>query len=142
MAEPFLTNASTSAIATRIFTVPPAMGSATESWSRSRESSLSMDAQSKARKSRIAAPDAVAGCVIRLVSAMTAGEKSGRSPRWSITACAMPWSWSLPLLGVMSSSRGAGIQYHPFLRLGEVLEEPHVDAAIDGDRLGELHLLR
>ncbi len=120
IAEPFVTNASTSAIATRIFTVPPAMGSATESWSRSRESSLSMDAQSRARKSRIAASDAMAGRVIRLASAMTAGEKSGRSPRWSITACAMTWSWSLPLPCAVamewSLSQGPFRDIHSFAR--------------------------
>jgi len=36
--------------------------------------------------------------VIWLVSAMTAGEKSGISPRWSIAWCAMLWSSSLPVL--------------------------------------------
>src|SRR5512140_1690809 len=85
-------------MATRTFTAPPATGSATESWSRSRESSLSIDAQGRPRRSRIAALEAAAACVIPWVSAMTADEKSGSSPRWSMAACAMPWSCSLPVL--------------------------------------------
>ena len=40
------------AIATRIFTMPSAIGSATVNWSRSRESSLSIEHQSRARRSR------------------------------------------------------------------------------------------
>ena len=47
MAEPALTTASTSATATRIFILPPGSASATVSWSRSRESSLSIEAHSK-----------------------------------------------------------------------------------------------
>ena len=43
-----------------------------------------------------AAPEARAGCVIRFVSAMTAREKSGSSPRWSIALCAMAGSLRLP----------------------------------------------
>src|SRR6185295_11315411 len=52
-ADSFVTNASTSAIATRIFTDRSECGSATVSWSRSRESSLSIDAQSRLVRSRI-----------------------------------------------------------------------------------------
>jgi hypothetical protein len=46
IADPFRTSASTSATATRILNRPPSSDSATVSWSRSRESSLSMDAHS------------------------------------------------------------------------------------------------
>src|SRR5437867_4231051 len=85
MAEPFLTRASTSATATRIRTEPPGAGSTTESWSRSRESSLSIEHHTRSRRSRIAGSDSFAGPVRAAVSVWAAGEKSGSSPRSTMT---------------------------------------------------------
>jgi len=57
----FLTTASTSAMATRILTASLGMDSPTVSWSRSRESSLSMEHQRRFRRSRAAPSTCVAG---------------------------------------------------------------------------------
>ena len=53
MAEPCWTLESTSAIATRILVAPPGSASATDSWSRSRESSLSIEHHGFSRRSRV-----------------------------------------------------------------------------------------
>ena len=81
IAEPFRTMASTSAIATRIFTAPSGIASATVSWSRSRESSLSIEAQGRLRRSRRPAGSPAAVARIPSSSASTVGEKSGSKPR-------------------------------------------------------------
>jgi hypothetical protein len=81
MAEPIFTTASTSATATRILTAPSAIGSATESWSRSRESSLSIEHQRRPRRSRIEGSVSVAAFAIESVSVTTAAENSGNRPR-------------------------------------------------------------
>jgi short chain dehydrogenase len=64
-------------------------GSATESWSRSRESSLSIEHQSRPRRSRMEGSVSAAAPATAPVSAKTAAEKSGSSPRWSIARRAM-----------------------------------------------------
>jgi len=60
IADPFFTVSATSAIATRTF-VPSATDSATLSWSRSRESSLSIEHQSRPVRSRIEVEVLLAG---------------------------------------------------------------------------------
>ena len=62
--EPRATVASTSAIAIRIFTAPPSAGCATDSWSRSRESSLSIEHHSSCRRSRTAGEVSAAALLI------------------------------------------------------------------------------
>src|SRR3989441_11373377 len=92
MAEPSFTKASTSATATRIFVAPCALGSATESWSRWRESSLSIEAQRRLRRSRMDGSVAAAAFAKACVSSRTAGEKSGCRPRWIMARWAMALS--------------------------------------------------
>jgi len=75
IAERAMINASTSATATRMRVVPLSPGIETESWSRSRESSLSIDAQSRSRRSR--AEESVAAREMLSVSRFAAAEKSG-----------------------------------------------------------------
>src|SRR5258708_1749482 len=84
-------------MATRIFTAPSGAGAETLSWSRSRESSLSIDAHASARKSLTSGPPATAGPAIRSHCAIAAGEKSGCKPRDSMTSRAMRCSVALPL---------------------------------------------
>ena len=83
-------------MATRTFTAPSARGSATDSWSRSRESSLSIEDHGSPRRSRMEAAASLAARVMALVSARTAGEKSGSRPRSSIALRAMLLSTPLP----------------------------------------------
>ena len=76
-------------MATRIFAAPSGMASATVSWSRSREASLSMEHQIRFLRSRVDSSARVAGPWIPSSSASAWGEKSGRSPlssiaRWAI----------------------------------------------------------
>src|SRR2546426_6193955 len=92
IAEPSFTVVSTSATATRIFTTPSVIGCATVSWSRSRESSLSIEAQRRPRRSRIDGPASAAAFALASVSAKAAGEKSGSRPCSTIARRAMPWS--------------------------------------------------
>src|SRR6185369_17799085 len=81
------TRASTSAMATRMDTWPSAPVRATVSWSRSRESSLSMEHHGRPRKS--SSPASTAGRVIERISATTSAGKSGCRPRASMAAWAM-----------------------------------------------------
>ncbi len=89
MAESFLTNPSTSAIATNTRTASPARASAAVSWSRSRESSLSMEHQGRWRKSRVPSPGSGANPKMRSSSASASGENSGSRPRSSMARLAI-----------------------------------------------------
>ncbi len=79
IAPPDSTVPSTSAIATRMRVVPFGPGADTLSWSRSRESSLSIEHHNRSRRSRAAPVGASEGCAWS-ASAIAAGEKSGTSP--------------------------------------------------------------
>src|SRR6185436_15445927 len=87
--EPFFTSASTSATATRSRTRPP-RSSATVSWSRSLESSLSIEHQSRSRRSRMAGSSALAGALRASSWASTGLPKSGSRP-----LSIMAW-WAIP----------------------------------------------
>ena len=63
------------------FTAPSWRGSATVSWSRSRESSLSIDTHASFRRSRTAEPTSSTWSPRASTSASTAVEKSGSRPR-------------------------------------------------------------
>ena len=85
MAEPAGTRRSTSAIATRTRASPPGSVSATSIWSRSRDSTSSIEDQSSERRS--GTPGEGVGSGVRrraATSASTAGSKSARKPRSSI----------------------------------------------------------
>src|SRR6185369_4679090 len=90
MALPFRTRPSTSAMARRTRTAPCGSASATDSWSRSRESSLSIENQRRARSSR--SPGSRAGAVMAAASPCAALEKSGSRPASVIARRAMPRS--------------------------------------------------
>src|SRR3990172_12406688 len=108
MAEPILTEAATSAIATRTDAPPSGRDFATESWSRSRESSLSMEAQGRSRRSRMEGSDPGVGPAMALASAIAAGEKSGSRPRSIMARRAMLLSslWDVGrLLGLIAGIR-------------------------------------
>ena len=72
--EPTATVTSTSAIATRMRTAPSASGCATDSWSRSRESSLSIEHHRSERRSRISGARSVAA---RVMPASCARDRRG-----------------------------------------------------------------
>ena len=92
--EPLVTMASTSATAIRILVRPPVIGSATEIWSRSRESSLSIEHHSSARRSFTSPPLSAAGLVMPFNCAVACGVKSGSRPRLAIARCAISFRTS------------------------------------------------
>ena len=85
--RPAATSASTSATATRILTASPASGSATDSWSRSRESSLSIEHHRSPDRSRSVGSETAERIWSSCASA--AAGTSGCSPRASIARRAM-----------------------------------------------------
>src|SRR5659263_180856 len=129
--------ASTSAIATKILTAPSGIVSATVSWSRSRESSLSIEAQGSLRMSR-GPPEPPAG-VARMSSssASAALEKSGSNPRSIIARRAIrlrvercrPASVSIPVSLKEAYSTFVDDPLQPTL---ELIREPPLHLFEDG----------
>ena len=77
---------------------PPSSGSATVSWSRSRESSLSIDAQRSERRSLAPAGGSSGSLSMMASSSSASGENSARSPRCAMTRCAIlssRWRWEI-----------------------------------------------
>src|SRR5574343_562710 len=87
--ESFLTRASTSATATYRRISPRCSGSIAVNWSRSRESSLSIEHQGRAVRSRMSLPDSRAACLSRATCCCTADGNSGSSPRLNMARVAM-----------------------------------------------------
>jgi hypothetical protein len=80
MADSRGTVASTSAMATHTFTPPLPSGSAKESWSRSRDSSLSIEHHGSCRRSRTGSSVTSGGPTMPATAAVTSGGKSGSNP--------------------------------------------------------------
>src|SRR5262249_34638700 len=80
-ADPRATFASTSATATSTWTSPPGRSSATVSWSRSSESSLSIDAHSRSRRSRRPGSAGKPSHAAVRPAHPARGESGGRRPR-------------------------------------------------------------
>jgi ABC-type lipoprotein export system ATPase subunit len=94
----FFTSASTSAMATHRRMAPEGSGSQTVSWSRSSESSLSMEHQSRWVRSWTSGPSSRPGPVMAASCCSTRRENSGSRPRSAMTWVAMRtrserWCW-------------------------------------------------
>src|SRR5574343_1935264 len=87
--ESFLTRASTSATAPYRRASPWCRGSIAVNGSRARESSLSIEHQGRAVRSRMSLPDSLAACLSRATCCCTAVGNSGSSPRLNMAQVAM-----------------------------------------------------
>src|SRR5260370_40111210 len=114
VADPFGTNASTSAILMYSRIDPSGSRSAYSIWSRSRDSSLSIEDQRSRRRSRGAGPPApttASGrCAAVDASAKTAGEKSGSKPWATSSATATSPRDSLDVVRRESNTWDGGME--------------------------------